>query len=265
MSLKIALAAALIALIATLPQARAQSGGDALDHAIAQGVVNWRVDPQWPATKEAEIGLLQRLRPGLIYKIGLRTGWGQVNEGTFKSAGDIATVIKAKIPDIMLGIGIGESVRPDLDVTLKCGEGVPRRFTGAQITRSGKPLLGGTAWVDPSTDAGRDFYECEARNFIDVGYALINPDGGGLVIKNSASPRKAADNFNEMFSRLKAYAKSIGREVYFSGDVDMLQYGVDVDTAYLPSRFYHVTIPEYKKYQNKIARPGIGVGYSYAL
>jgi hypothetical protein len=56
-----------------------------LDRAIAQGVVNWRIDPQWPATKDAELGLLQRLHPGLTYKIGLRTGWGQVNEGAFKS------------------------------------------------------------------------------------------------------------------------------------------------------------------------------------
>jgi hypothetical protein len=64
---------------------------------------------------------------------------------------------------------------------------------------------------------------------------------------------------------LKAYGRSIGRAVYISGDVDMLQGRVDIDAAYLPSRFYHTTIQQYKKYQNKISRPGIGVGYSYAL
>jgi hypothetical protein len=237
---------------------------DALDRAIAQGVVNWRIDPQWPATKDAELGVLQTLRPGLIYKVGLRTGWGQVSNATLDSAGDIARLIKSKLPDVMLGIGMGESVRPDLDVTIGCG-GESRRFTAAQMTVPGKPLLGGTAWIDVATDAGRDFYECQAKNLIDLGYALINPDGGGLVIKNSSSPAAAVKNFNAMFARLKAYARANGREVYFSGDIDMLEAGVAIDTAYLPSRFYHVTIPQYKKYQNRIARPGIGVGYSYAL
>jgi len=202
MSSRVALAAALVVVVTTLPQTHAQTGGGGLDRAIMQGVVNWRIDPRWPETKDAQLGLLQKLHPGLIYKIGLRTGWGQVNEGIFKAAGDIAAVIKAKLPDIMLGIGIGESVRPDLDVTIPCGNGASRHFTAAQITRRDRPLLGGTAWVDVSTDAGRDFYECQARNLIDAGYALINPDGGGLVIKNSASPRKAVDNFNAMFSRL---------------------------------------------------------------
>jgi hypothetical protein len=165
----------------------------------------------------------------------------------------------------MLGIGIGESVRPDLDVTLGCDDGAPRRFTASELTRPGRPLLGGTAWIDVSTDAGRNFYACQGRKYIDAGYSLINPDGGGLVIKNAASPRKAIENFNWVFSQLKTYGKSIGRPVYISGDVDMLESGANIDAAYLPSRFDHVTIPEYKKYQNKIVRPGIGVGYSYAL
>jgi hypothetical protein len=174
--LDIILAAILIGIAASPPQSRAQIVDDALDRAIAQGVVNWRIDPQWPVNKEAELGLLQRLHPGLIYKIGLRTGWGQVHEGTFKSAGDIAGVIKARIPDIMLGIGIGESVKPDLDVTLDCG-GTLRRFTAAQMTNPRRPPLGGTAWIDVSTDAGREYYECHARKLIDAGYSLINPDG----------------------------------------------------------------------------------------
>ena len=262
--LDIMLLAAVLGLAVNLPQAHAQIAGDALDRAIAQGVVNWRIDPQWPATKDVQLGLLQRLHPGLVYKIGLRTGWGQVDEGTLKSAGDIAGLIKAKIPDIMLGIGIGESVKPGLDVTLDCG-GVSRRFIAAHMTNPRKPLLGGTAWVDVSTDAGRDFYECQARKLIDSGYSLINPDGGGLVIKNAASPQKAVENFNRVFAGLKTYARSIGRAVYISGDVDMLHDGVDIDAAYLPSRFYHVTIPQYRKYQNKVSRPGVGVGYSYVL
>jgi hypothetical protein len=251
-------------LLASLAPSAAAETGDALDRAIAQGVVNWRIDPQWPATKDAELGLLQTLHPGLIYKVGLRAGWGQVSKATFDSAGDIARLIKAKLPDVMLGIGMGESVRPDLDVTLACG-GAPRHFTAAPMTVPGKPLLGGTAWIDVATDLGRDFYECQAKTLIDLGYALINPDGGGLVIKNSSSPATAVKNFNAMFARLKAYAKAGGREVYFSGDIDMLQAGVVIDTAYLPSRFYHLTVPQYQKYQNRIARPGIGVGYSYAL
>lgn len=259
------LAAVLATAILGFSHAYAQAGPESLDRAINQGVVNWRIDPQWPATKDAQLGLLQKLHPGLIYKVGLRTGWGQVGEGTFKSAADIASVIKAKVPGIMLGIGIGESVRPDLDVTLTCGDGAPRRFTAPQVARPGGPLLGGTAWIDVSTDAGRDFYACQARKYVDAGYSLINPDGGGLVIKNAASPQKAVENFNWIFARLKAYGKSIGRPVYISGDVDMLRDGVNIDAAYLPSRFFHVTVPQYKRYQNKILRPGIGVGYAYAL
>ena len=259
-----ALAATLVSISFSPWPAHAETAANALDRAIAQGVVNWRIDPQWPATKDGELGLLQRLHPGLIYKIGLRTGWGQVDEKTFKSAADIAGVVKARLPDIMLGIGMGETVKPDLDVTLDC-EGATRRFPAAPMTNPQRPLLGGTAWIDVSTDAGRDFYECQGRKLIHAGYSLINPDGGGLVIKNAASPQKAVRNFNQVFASLKAYGQSIGRAVFVSGDVDMLQAGVEIDAAYLPSRFYHITIPQYKNYQNKVPRPGIGVGYSYVL
>jgi len=37
----------------------------------------------------------------------------------------------------------------------------------------------------------------------------------------------------------------------------------EIDFYYVPSRFYHLTFAQ--KYQNRIARPGIGVGYSYSL
>jgi hypothetical protein len=117
-------------------------------------------------------------------------------------------------------------------------------------------------WIDMAKPEAVAFYDCLAQNFIDSGVAILRFEAPGLMLKYSMNEAAAAKAFAEVAAHARAYAAKKGERVYFIGDPALKS--VHLDGVYVPSRFFH-TSAFALKYRNKIARPGIGVGYSYAL
>jgi hypothetical protein len=106
------------------------------------------------------------------------------------------------------------------------------------------------------------FYDCFAQSYIDSGIAILRFEAPALMLKYASNPKAAERAFGEIAAHARAYAAAKGAHVYFIGDPALK--GIHLDGVYVPSRFYH-TSAFAVKYQNKISRPDIGVGYSYAL
>ena len=83
------------------------------------------------------------------------------------------------------------------------------------------------------------------------------------MIRNSANPAQALAAYTQLALNLRRRAADKGRPLYLSGDFTTAA-ALKLEAVYEPSRFYHLE-PAYKRYQNRVARPGAGNGYSYVL
>ena len=236
------------------------------DEAIRHGVVSWRANPEWPAGTQDEIDRIAALAPGLIYKVGIRNAWGHMGHQDIVRAASLFDALHRAMPRTLLGIGLNETVSKDYDETLQCpGQLGDIQFRAAAMTRPTAPLLGGTPWLDLALPAAREFYLCQGEIFLSIGFTLIHFEEMQNVIAHSSSPSAAWNNYINLINNLRAFAAANRRSVYFSGDPVPSGKRMPLDSVYAPSRFFHTTIPAYVKFQNKVARPGVGKGYSYTL
>jgi len=237
-----------------------------LNEAIRQGVVNWRANPEWPTGTQGQIDRIAALAPGLIYKVGIRNAWGRMGHQDIARAASIYGALRRAMPRAIFGIGLNETVLKDYDETLNCPAPLgDTQFRATAMTKPNEPLLGGTGWLDLAMPAARDFYLCQGKMFFRIGFTLIHFEEMENVIAHSSSPGAAWNNYLAIIKTLRAFADAAGRKIYFSGDPGPSGKGMPLDAVYAPSRFFHTTIPAYVKFQNKIARPGIGDDYSYTL
>lgn len=123
--------------------------------------------------------------------------------------------------------------------------------------------LGDTAWLDLARPEARDYYLCIGLALIDKGFTLIGFPEHENVIAHASSKPDAVTNFVSVFKQLRQYGESKGERIYFSGDPATDATVTEVDFYYVPARFFHTTFAQ--QYQNKVSRPGIGVGYAYSL
>jgi hypothetical protein len=119
-------------------------------------------------------------------------------------------------------------------------------------------------WVDLAKPDAAAYYTCVAGSYIDSGFAIIRFEAPVLVLRNSSDPAAAAKAYKAVHATLMRYADQLGRRVYFLGDPELAKH-VRLDGILVPSRFYHTMLASALKYQNRIERPGIGVGYAHAL
>jgi|ERR1700722_6300341 hypothetical protein len=232
-----------------------------LDEAIDHGVVDMA---SWsPPGETAElIGHLGSIAPGIVNRFGFF--WSGPTQGQLDHAGAVAADIRRILPKALFGAAWPEAVRPDYHVSLRCGgEMGERAFTVSDLT-IGRVLQHDAIWLDISKPETQDYYKCLGQIYLEKGFSLLHFEEAGHLVRDASSPEAAIEAYHRVFVHLSAYAKSQSLPIYFSG-AHMLASAVDLSAAYIPARFYTVTVPEDVKYQNKITRPGHGIGYSYTL
>ena len=202
------------------------------------------------------------VNPGIVD--GLAYLWGGPTDARIEYAAATAAKVRQQIPQILTVGAWSEGVRPNYDETLHCGGALgDRRFSVGAIG-SGARQGQSSVWVDMAKPQALGFYDCVGQMYLDRGFTILRFEAPTLVLRYSTDPGAAARAYQKVAADMRAYAARQGRSVYFIGDPDLARY-LRLDGVYVPSRFYHTRLPSALKYQNRISRPGIGVGYSYAL
>jgi hypothetical protein len=200
--------------------------------------------------------------PGIIS--GFSYFWGGPTQKRLENAAADAANIRQQLPRVLLEGLFTEGVHPGYDETLHCGGTMgDRRFSVDQIS-AGKAQTKTNVWVDLAKPGAVAFYECVGSAYINMGTSLIRFEAPGLMTKNSINPAAELKGFKQVQNYLHIYAASKGLSVIWGGDPVLAQH-MHMDYVTVPSRFYHTFLQSALKYQNIISRPGIGVGYSYAL
>jgi hypothetical protein len=245
-------------------QSQAKPSLYTLDAAIVKGVVNTRMSLFNATDQKHVLDTISDLDPGMIYATYVGV-WGTIRQQDLNSAGQLAAKLRQLLPHTVLGGGVNESVSLSSPAqTLNCGEQLgTRTFAPNSMIDPHQRALGDTAWLDLAKPTARDYYVCIGTELIDRGFTLIGFPEHENVIAHASSQQDAIRNFVSLLQTLRRYGAGKGEAIYFSGDPATDATGKEIDFYYVPSRFYHLTFAQ--KYQNKVLRPGIGVGYSYSL
>lgn len=250
-----------------LPGSSLASSGSSsysLDEAIAKGVVNARMSLFNATDQKHVLDSIAGIDPGIIYATYVGV-WGTIRQQDINSAGQLAATLHQRLPRTILGGGVNESVSLSIaPQTLNCGRRLGMQtFAPKDMVDPKQHPLGDTAWLDLANPKARDYYLCIGTELIDRGYTLIGFPEHENVIAHAASKPDAIKNFVYIMDELRRYGTEKGERIYFSGDPATDDTAREIDFLYVPSRFFHTSFAQ--KYQNKIIRKGIGVGYSYSL
>lgn len=247
----------------TMP-APAQMRPYSLDAAITKGVVNARMSLFSVTDQKHVFDTIAGLDPGMIYVTYVGV-WGTIRQQDLNSAGRIADKLQQLMPHTILGGGVNESVSLSIPPqTLNCGGQLgTKTFSPRAMIDPRQRALGDTSWLDLANPTARDYYLCVGTELIDRGYTLIGFPEHENLIAHASSKTEAIENFVSLLQVLRKYGAEKGRVIYFSGDPATDATVKQIDFYYVPARFYHLTFAQ--KYQNKVLRPGVGVGYSYSL
>lgn len=235
-----------------------------LDEAMAKGVVNARMSLFNATDQKHVLDSIAGIDPGILYATYVGV-WGTIRQQDINSAGQLAATLHQHLPRTILGGGVNESVSLAIvPQTLNCGVslGVQTFVPKDMIDPKQRPL-GDTAWLDLANPRARDYYLCVGSELIDRGYTLISFPEHENVIAHASSKPEAIKNFVSVMEALRRHGSEKGERIYFSGDPATDDTAKEIDFLYVPSRFFHTSFAQ--KYQNKIIRKGIGVGYSYSL
>lgn len=208
------------------------------------------------------ISHVREVSPGIVDGFGYL--WGGPTNARIAYAAGTAAKLRGRVPQILTVGAWSEGVRPDYDETLQCGGSIgDRRFTAAEVT-SGRRQGRTSVWIDMAKPGALLFYDCVGQMYLDRGFDILRFEAPTLVLRYASDPERAAAAYRKIGADMRAYAARAERTVYFIGDPDLARY-LRLDAVLVPSRFYHTTLASALRYQNRISRPGIGVGYSYAL
>ena len=180
------------------------------------------------------------------------------------SIGDAVLAIRKVSPRSIIGGGFNEAVYKNYKQTLACGGSLgSQSFTAAELG-SHSDLGSNAVLVDMGKPRVQEYSLCIGQIQIDKGISYLHFEAPSLVLRASSSRSDAIEGYKRVQRDLRAYGKAKGMSIYFSGDADLAKV-ITLDGTYLPSRFYHTTIPKFVRYQNRTPEPGRGVGYTYAL
>lgn len=240
---------------------RAASAPYQLDEAVSKGMVYLEGRHNRGETFEL-ITHLPEINPGIVQGFGYF--WGGPTQSGLDYVAETAARIRQQLPKALMSASLSESVAPNYSETLHCGGALgDRRFTVDQLT-SHRAQSKTAIWLDMSKPEASSFYECAGQIYIDMGITVIGFEAPTLVLRNSTNRASAERAFADVIARLRAYGAKKSLPIYFVGDPD-LERSAHMDLVIVPARLYHTTLASALKYQNKIPRTGIGIGYSYAL
>jgi hypothetical protein len=118
--------------------------------------------------------------------------------------------------------------------------------------------------LDMSKVAAQDYEICLGQIYVRQGFTFLQFEGMAGIVAHSGSHAAAVAGYRRIRDAVQAYADAIGTQVYFSGDWQFARE-LRLDATYDPARFYHTTVPQWVRYQNRISQPGFGNGYTYVL
>ncbi len=225
--------------------------------ALAKGVLDLSSDRWSGRDRGALVAHLAALDPGIVNRFAFFFG-GASEDDLVATAAFAATVHQA-VPRAILGATLPELIHADYALSTSCG-GRATSFAADDITGRS---AGNYRWLDMSRPQAAAYYECLGERYLDIGFSFIHFENSGTVIRNSANPAQALAAYTQLALNLRRRAADKGRPLYLSGDFTTAA-ALKLEAVYEPSRFYHLE-PAYKRYQNRVARPGAGNGYSYVL
>jgi hypothetical protein len=205
------------------------------------------------------IAQLAKIDPGLVNRFAFF--YGGANRQDVLETKTITGVIHSAVPRALMGATLPEHIRVDYDTKLSCPGTGETRYTAQGIGNQHQSDK--LVWLDISRPISSDYYICLGRQYIDMGFSFIHFENAGGVIAHSADPNAALRMLTGVARVLRDYATIGRRPLYLSGD-PATAVPLKLDAVYEPSRFYHLE-PAYQKFQNKVLRPGHGIGYSYVL
>jgi hypothetical protein len=177
---------------------------------------------------------------------------------------DVVASVRQSLPRTLFGGGFNESLYNDYRQTLDCGGDLGSRYFDAVELASPKNPGSNARFVDIAKPQAQEFYICIGRMLIDRGVTYLHFEAPVLVLNAASSRAGGVDGYRRVQQELTRYAAKKHVTIYFSGD-PQLAAEMTLDGVYMPSRFYHVTVPDLIRYQNRIEEPHDGVGYTYAL
>ncbi len=230
--------------------------------ALRHGVVDIVSIPTSSEEEQQTLASVGQLGPGIINNMGYF--WDGVSQKRLDDFGRHVATIRSQLARTLIAGSWNEAVELDYRPHLRCGGdlGSPD-FNTADLT-SGQKIDAKHFWLDLAKPAASSFYKCIGTMFVDRGATILNMAQASGLIAHASSKSRAIEMIQDVHAYLLSYARQRGIELAFQGDAQ-LSHIIPLATVYVASRFYHVTVPAFLKYQNKVGRPGIGVGYSYAL
>ncbi len=225
--------------------------------ALEKGALDLSSDRWSGRDRGALIAHLAELDPGIVNRFAFF--FGGASEQDLAATAAVAAKVHQAVPRAIMGATLPELIRADYAVALTCG-GKATSFVAGDITGQAS---GDYRWLDMSRPAAAAYYECLGERYLGMGFSLIHFENSGTVIRNSANHAQALAAYVQVAAELRRRAGEQGRPLYLSGDFTTAA-ALKLEAVYEPSRFYHME-PGYKRYQNRVPRPGHGNGYSYVL
>ena len=213
-----------------------------------------------PEETSSTLSHLRAVDPGMV--TGFAFFFGGQTRQRLEGVASLAARIREQLPKAILLGGFSESVSNDYAQDLRCGALPVVHHFNIDMLTSRHQKMKSYVWIDPAKPGFVEYYDCVGQTYIDDGITAFLFEAPSPMIPASNNPAAASRAFATVADHLRAYAAKKGQKVYFFGEAALTKF-MHIDAVYLPARYYHTTVD--KKYQNKIARPGIGVGYSYAL
>jgi hypothetical protein len=245
----------------TLGAPSRNSDAYSFEAAIQRGIVDLSSD-RWSGHDRAPlIAALTKIDPGLVNRFAFFYG-GPSNGDLDATLATLEAVHRA-VPRALLGATLPEVVFGTYSVTLACPAGHPETFSGQALGGTPMTKARHLSWVDLSRQAGFQYYDRLGKCFVDMGFEFLHFENAKGVQEHSSDPNAALANYQRLARSLRDYAAAEGRPLYLSGDYTIAT-ALRLEAVYTPARFFHL-IPEMRKYQNRIARPGYGMGYSFVL
>jgi hypothetical protein len=239
-----------------------------LDKALRLGAVDFVQDPWRHRTYAQTVNQIAALGPGAIFEIGFL--YGGVNQQFLTQTAEVAGLLRAKLPQTLLGARFPEALRllnsGENTRVISCG---PSNGTFSYDNQSimesmiGPSYFAGAYWIDPRKQKTKEYLVCLGKAYIDSGFTMIGftyPFGNANAL---GDPGGTYDAMRDVQAQLNRYADAKGATLIWGGDAES-SMSIATDYAYEPMRVYDAHSYG-APYRNQISRPDVGVGYSYAL
>ncbi len=234
------------------------------DEAVGRGVVDIIFNPKSDRPLDAVIDHLAELDPGIVNRFGF--AFGGPNKEFLEQQATVLRRIRSRLPRSLLGAVFPQDIFKDYHVKLPCDTQTDSEYTAASMQADSvmPPHLQRFVRLDMSKIEAQDYEICLGKIYVRQGFTFLQLEGMPATVAHSSSRVAAVAGYKRVRDAVQGYAEAMGVRLYFSGDWQFARE-FHFNATYDPARFFHTTIPELLRYQNRISQPGVGNGYTYVL